>query len=419
IAGARAPQGQLLVGGMSQNDPVLGDAALLLPLVPVESVRVLSRGYPSEFGRATGGITEIVMRVPTDRFRFNIQSFAPRPHFAGGGLRGIEAYEPNFGISGPLLKERLWLTQGLDYRWERYSFDTRFGREESRSNAILSWTAVDAVASVTHRVSAWLSFDPQNTDHAGLSAFTPVTALPASRRGGWRGALADRWIGGTAAPLESAVQIGRGRNEVTPAGDLAYVIGHDRVEGSYFNTQRRDFWRIGAAEKWTFATRAFGGPHVIKAGGSLDAIAFDGVNASRRVEFLRSDGSLARRIDFAGPPAAAANGYEAGLFLQDAWTVILGVTFDAGIRYRAATVASQGGAAPGAAATWRITAQTTVAAGVGTYSDKVLLAAAAFPSAQRRLITEFAPDSAGAGRPYAYENRFDGELAMPGATAWH
>ena len=52
VAGARAPQGQLLVNGLTQNDPVLGTPTLMLPLDPVDSVKVLSHGYSTEFGRA-------------------------------------------------------------------------------------------------------------------------------------------------------------------------------------------------------------------------------------------------------------------------------------------------------------------------------------------------------------------------------
>src|SRR5581483_4340271 len=155
VAGARAPQGQLLIDGLSQNDPVLGGQAVMLPLDPVGSVQVRSRGYGADYGRATGGITEIAMRPAADVFRFTINSLDPRLRFIDGGVRGIEAWEPNAGASGPLVKGRLWFAQALDYRWERFSFDTLSGREESRDQAMLSWSGLEAQLAPTHRLSAW------------------------------------------------------------------------------------------------------------------------------------------------------------------------------------------------------------------------------------------------------------------------
>src|SRR5262249_4627483 len=159
------------INGLSQSDPVLGEATVMVPLDPVESVQVLSRGYSSEFGRATGGVTQIETRAPTDAFRFSINSVDPRLHFVDGVIRGVEAWEPNLGISGPIVKGRLWFTQGLDYRWERFTFDTLAGSEESRYKAVLSWTGVDAVVTPNHRISTWVSIDPQTTEHANVRAF--------------------------------------------------------------------------------------------------------------------------------------------------------------------------------------------------------------------------------------------------------
>ena len=417
VAGARAPQGQLLLTGLSQNDPVLGEAALMLPLVPVDSVHVLSRGYSTEFGRATGGVTQIEMRSPSDKFTFNAQSFAPRPHFAGGGLRGIEAFEPNFGVSGPLVRGRLWFTEGFDYRWERYSFDTKAGREESRHNAVLSWTAVDALVADTHRVVGWLSIDPQETDHASLSAFTPVDAVPSTRQGGWRAAIVDRLVVGAHSSVESAVEVGRLRTEVTPAGTQPYVMDHDLFQGNYFNTQQRTATRVEVAEKLTRVIAPGAGGHTLTVGGHIAHVGFQGTDASGPVEQRRSDGSLARRIEFLGPPVTSADGVEASVFIQDAWSVGHAVTLDIGVRYDAAMVAPDWRLSPRLGATWKIDDRTTLNAGVGSYADKIPLATAAFPQVQSRVVTEF--DGGLSRSPLAYRSELDGQLRMPSATAWH
>ena len=82
VAGARAPQGQLLVNGLSQNDPVLGEPDIMLPLDPIGSVQVLSNGYPTEFGRAIGGVTLVQMRPGTEITLSELDAHC-RAHVAG------------------------------------------------------------------------------------------------------------------------------------------------------------------------------------------------------------------------------------------------------------------------------------------------------------------------------------------------
>ena len=72
------------------------------------------------------------MRPGTDRFHVNVNSFNPRLHFTTGGIDGVEAWEPNFGVSGPIVKGRLWFTEGADYRYVRNYYDTVAGPQANK-----------------------------------------------------------------------------------------------------------------------------------------------------------------------------------------------------------------------------------------------------------------------------------------------
>ena len=359
------------------------------------------------------------MRVPTDLFRFTINSLDPRLHFADGGIRGIEAWEPNFGMSGPLVKGRVWFAQGIDYRWERFSFDTNAGTEESRYQAALSWNAVDAALSPSHHISFWVSTDPQTTHHAFITAFTPGSTLPQLHNGGWRSATIDRMVLSESSTLETAVQIGALRTEVTPSGSLPYVLAHDLLRGNYFNTQERMAHRFEITSQWSRSMPTHAGSHLVKAGGRFSSIAYDGIDASMPVEQLRSDSSLARRISFFGPVAVSQSGREMSLFVQDTWAINADLTLDVGVRYDEATIARGAVAAPRIAASWKIDQALTLVGGFGQYSDKVLLASATFPSLQSRTVTEFDTRGLVTDGPRTYVNRLDGDLRMPNADAWH
>ena len=419
VAGARAPQGQMLVNGLSETDPVLGEPDVMLPLDPIASVTVLANGYPSEFGQAAGGVTLVEMRPGTDRFHVNVNSFNPRLHFTSRGIDGVEAWEPNFGVSGPIVKGRLWFTQGADYRYVRNYYDTVAGPQANKYTAVLSWTSLDLSVTPNHRVSVWTDVDPQTTDHVNVGRFTPAASVPGLRRGGPRGAITDRLVLGADTTLESSLQAASLPTRVTSAGPQPYAVGHEVTSGDYFNQQDRTASRVELSETYTHALSRGASRHVVKAGGHVASLAFAGTNTSGLVSGLRSDGTLARAIDFSGSPHLAAHGWESTLFLQDTWTPRPGVSVEAGVRYDTATLADGGVVAPRLGVTWTIGDKTTVSAGAGVFADKVMLAAAAFPGMQSRTVAEY--DAAGAllAPPEVYVNALRGPLRMPRAESWH
>ncbi len=419
VAGARAPQGQMLVNGLSQTDPVLGEPDIQLPVDPIASVTVLANGYPSEYGQAAGGVTLVEMRPGTDQFHVNVNSFFPRLHFTTGGIDGVEAWEPNFGVSGPIVKGRLWFTQGADYRYVRSYYDTVAGPEANKYTAVLSWSSLDASLTPDHHLSLWASIDPQTTDHVNVGAFTPAPTVPGLRRGGPRVAITDRLVLGADTTLESSLQAASLPTEVTSAGRQPYAIGHDVATGDFFNQQDRTASRVELSDTYTHGFARGASHHVVKAGGHVASLAFSGTNTSAPVSELRSDGTLARTIDFAGSPHLAAHGYEAALFLQDTWTPRPGLSVEAGVRYDTATLADRGVVAPRLGVTWTIDEKTTFSAGAGVFADKVMLAAAAFPGMQSRTVREYDASGALVGAPEVYVNGLQGPLLMPRADSWH
>lgn len=420
VAGARAPQGQMLVNGLSQNDPVMGEPDIMLPLEPIGSVQVFTNEYPTEFGRATGGLTVIHMRSGDDTFHVNVNSFDPRLQFSHTGISGVEAWEPNLGVSGPLVKGRLWFYQGLDYRFVRNSFDTLVGSQDNKYTAVLSWSSLDWSISPNHRATLAVDVDPQTTDHNNITAFTPAATVPAFHRGGVRTSVSDRLVLGRATTLESNAQAADLPTRVTPDSTDPYLVAHDVTRGSYFNTQDRSASRVELAETLTHEVQQ--GPasqHIVKIGIDVADVGFHATNESSPIEMLRSDGSLARQIEFIGPTREAAQSVESAAFIQDTWTPKAALTIEGGLRYDTASLAARGVFAPRVGATWKIDQRTTLGVGGGLFSDKLMLATAAFPQLQSRVVTEFDPGAAAGGPPQMFLNRIDGALEIPRASAWH
>lgn len=210
---------------------------------------------------------------------------------------------------------RAWLAESLDYRFVRDRFDTLSGIEDSKFTALLSWTEADWDAGRSHRLQGWVAFDPQTTDHLGISAFTPLPAVPEYARRGSHVAAVDRAVIGEHATLESGAQVARLPADITPAGSLPYVMGHDGYSGNYFNAQHR---RADRAQ-WSEVLTRTSGQHLFKAGGEVAYDRFAGSNMSEPVSMTRSDGSLVRRVEFGPGGLEAAASAEVGVFAQDHW----------------------------------------------------------------------------------------------------
>jgi hypothetical protein len=416
VAGARAPQGALLVNGFNHTDPVSGDPAMMLPLEAVDAMEVFSGNYSAEFGRATGGVTSVHTRSGADQFHVTANSFFPRLRFVDGHLHGVESWEPNIGASGPIVKGRLFFEQALSYRFDINRFETLVGPEENKATSLMSWSQLDLQASRAHHLTAWFSVDPQNTDHANITAFTPASTVPAVHRAGWSTGLGERVTIGDRATFEWRVGVVRTLLQVTPfANDAApYIVAHDLTRGSYFDQKDLHGDRLEASAAWTWtAPRG----HLVKVGGSVGRASFNGTESSAPVELLASDGSVARRIEFLAGPRLAASAYETGLFAEDTWTPIRAVTIDAGVRYDG-TTASNATLTPRLAWTVKLPgAGSTLSGSVGEFADKLPLGARAFPLLQPRLVQTFlapgTPDSS-----VLFTNGIAGSLRMPVATRW-
>jgi outer membrane receptor protein involved in Fe transport len=416
VAGARAPQGALLVNGFNHSDPVGGAGAILLPLEAVDSMEEFSGSYTAEFGHATGGVTSVHTQSGADRFHVSANSFFPRIRFGGGPPHGVESWEPNVGASGPLIKGRVFFEQAVSYRFDQNRFTTLAGEQVNDATSLMSWSQIDVQASRSQRLTAWLSVNPQATDHANITAFTPAASVPAIDHLGWSTGLADRVTIGERATLEWRTGLVRTSLQVTPGGDLTapYTIGHDMFSGSYYDRKdlRGDRVESSAALAWTLSAN-----HLLKFGASVAHASLGGTDSSAPVDMLASDGSIVRTVQFLGGPRLVASEFETGAFVQDTWKPLSNLTIDAGVRYDR-TSGSNATLTPRVAWTWKLPdAGSTLSGSVGMFADKLPLLARAFPLLQPRLVETFAADGS-ISSARLFTNVIDGPQRMPVATRW-
>ncbi|HEX5751648.1 MAG TPA: TonB-dependent receptor [Archangium sp.] len=136
LSGATSPENQYLIDGISVNDPSTGVNGTPLSIEFVQEVNVLSGGYLPEFGRATGGVVDVVTKSGSNAFHGSVFGNYTPGTFATGGreirqeVGAISGRESlwNLGdlgieLGGPLLRDKLWFYVGVAPSFTRYQLE--------------------------------------------------------------------------------------------------------------------------------------------------------------------------------------------------------------------------------------------------------------------------------------------------------
>ena len=148
FAGAQSPENNYILDGLSVTDPRYGTNGVSLLNNFVQEIDVKTGSFMPEYGRATGGILNVVTKSGSNEFHGSVfgnwQPGALTPDGkvlgrAGEAVAfrttpGDGAYNADFGfeLGGPVIQDRLWFYAGFAPVISRTSYD-RFLRENALS----------------------------------------------------------------------------------------------------------------------------------------------------------------------------------------------------------------------------------------------------------------------------------------------
>ena len=397
-----------------------GEAVLSLPISAIASTQVYSPLPPAEAGPATGGVTLVNTKPAMDTFAFSVQGLLPRPRLDIDGGVALEAWHPTFGLSGPLVKGRAWLSEAVEYRWERFQTTTVVGKQDTSISGWTSFTRLDMKPRGSHHVTLRLIVTPDSSSHYGLGAFEPADTVPDLKKTGVSAAVTDRVALGDHSTLDSYVHVKRVQLEMTSGGNLPYVIGHERVAGNYFKNLNQTASRVEVGATLATGVVKWRGEHLIKAGAAIGYATVTGVEASRPVDYVRSNGTLARRYEFSGAGAFDASLVDGGFFAQDTWALRPGLRVDLGARWDASTAASGLALWPRAVVSYDLRPNSTkVSSGIGVFADKALLAAPVFPDRQARRELLYDESGQHLQSSRLFTNRTQGPIGTAHSIIWN
>lgn len=395
IKGARASQSGLLVSSLNATDPVTGNSAISLPLEAVDTIEVYANPYSAEFGRFTGAVTSIETRSGSNEFRYLATNFLARPRLRGGSIYGIGAWTPRIAIGGPIIRDRLFFFQSLEYRFIRTEVESLPATERDiKTESFDSFTRIDYNLGARNRLTGSFSIFPQKLDFFTLNTFNPQETTTNLHQRGFFFALNEQAVFRSGALLQSGFSVKQFDVDVFGNSDEQYRIAPERNFGGFFNRQARESRRYEVLETLSLPSRELFGTHTLRIGANFSRTEFTGNDTSRPVRVVRADNTTSQLIEFIGSGALQQDNTEFSLFVQDKWNLNQRVTFDLGLRFDRDSIGRENNFAPrfGFAVVPFSDARTIVRGGIGLFYDKIPLGVGAFEQRQSSLVTSFADD---------------------------
>jgi hypothetical protein len=190
--------------------------------------------------------------------------------------------------------------------------------------------------------------------------------------------------------------------------------------GNFYNTQRRStatYQLVGT----TSGTRTFGGLHLFKAGFDLLRSNYDGTSASGPVLIARTDGTLARRLDFEGPTAQLVDSTDVAVFAQDRFQPNGRWYLEFGGRLDRDGIVERFNFTPrvGAAVLLNQAGTSVLRGGYGLFYERTPSTVGAFQQFESAVDTRFAADGATPlGPPIRFVHRIAANLRTPRSRTW-
>jgi hypothetical protein len=393
VKGARAGQSAYTINGADVTDPVTGQLAFDIPIEAAASVQIEENPYGAEFGRLTGGSTNLETNGGSDKFSISATRFFPTFRNILSGK--IDSFRPRVTLSGPIIRNRLYYLQSFEYRFTR----TRVPNipepfDDSTSESFNSFTQLDLNINKNNQMKFVAAIFPRKVRYNGLNTFNPQPVTPNTKQRGELFFISHQAIFVDASFLSSRLSYKSFSVDVYGKAPLSLTLTPDLNTGNYFAESRRRSPRLQWQETYYARPFEFHGQHSFKTGTELDLTNVSGTYSEKPILIRRSNGTLAQRIDFTTASAFRRRAGEFTAFVQDHWVMSPKLTFDVGLRFDRDGIVRQTNFAP------RISFlflpfkndRTIIRAGIGVFYDRTPFPVGYFNQLPERIVTRFAPD---------------------------
>lgn len=406
IAGYSENHSTLLVNSVDVTDPATGNFGLSVPIDSVETISVSEMPYLPEYGRFIAGVVAAETRRGGEKWTYSLNDPLPEFRIRSDHLVGLKTASPRFNLSGPLFANRLYVSEGAEYLLYKVAVRTLpFPENETRSEAINSFTQFDAVLSPGHMLTASVHLAPHSFDYAGLDYFNPRPVTPNGDFRELATAVTDRWSAGGGL-LESTLALTGVTSTISPQGLADMILAPGGNGGNYFSQQSRRATRLEWIETWAPRTLHLYGDHALQIGTVLSRSEDGGQFYARPVDIQDVNGNLIQRVEFTGGQPFRLSDRAPAFYAQDHWILNSRFALDFGTRFEAQTVTYTTRTAPRGGFVWSPDRErkTAIRGGIGVFYDSVPLSTYAFGDYPEQIVTSYNASGAVVGSPIHYVN---------------
>jgi len=117
VGGASGPENNYILDGVNTTDPAFGGSGANLPFEFVQEVEIKTGAYGPEYGRATGGIFNVITKSGGNEFHGDIFGYGTAKGmvrgvnnfpFTGSAFNGFSEVDIGGDIGGPIVKDKVW-----------------------------------------------------------------------------------------------------------------------------------------------------------------------------------------------------------------------------------------------------------------------------------------------------------------------
>jgi len=422
LKGTRDTQSGMVVDSANVSDPATGSPAINVPIDVVSSVQVISNPYDPEYGQFTGAVSNINTKAgDLDNAHFSIQNLMPRVRDRDGHILGIGAFTPRTTITLPLIKNRLALTQSLEYRSVYTPVNSLpYNARDTKLEGYDSYTQLDAVISPKQTATFSFALYPQKLNYDGLNTFTPQASTADFHQRGYEIYGQDHYAFSEQSILTSQVSYRTFDADLTAQSNDPYQLLIDTTEGGFFNRQARHTSRAEWQEIYQAPLWHLLGSHQLKAGIDYSHAELNAAETFLPVQILGTIGTPIEEIAFTPGTSFSLGENETAWFATDQWTLSSRLTLSPGVRFDNDSVTSSDDLSPRLGFLLALTqdGKTLLKGGLGVFYGSVPLLLPAFPKMPGRTVTIF-DQNGGLESVTPFANRITDRLENPRSTGWN